>query len=132
MIGGIGTDIIEVARIQKLIDRQERFKKRIFTPAEIAYCERKKNKAQSYAARFAAKEAFLKAIGTGWRQGIAFKEIEVVNNARGKPEIFLHGKAGDYARQMGIRNIHVSLSHLGEIAVAFVTVEADPEASDSL
>ncbi|MBN1223867.1 MAG: holo-ACP synthase [Candidatus Aminicenantes bacterium] len=130
MIVGIGTDIIEVARIKKLIDGQERFKKRIFTASEIAYCERKKNKAQNYAARFAAKEAFLKAIGTGLRQGISFKEIEVVNNEHGKPEIFLYGTAKEFTLKMGVTNIQVSLSHLGEMAVAVVTAETQRDASN--
>ena len=123
MIVGIGTDIIEVARIERLMAGQKRFQKRIFTETEVAYCESKKNKAQNYAARFAAKEAFLKAIGTGWRQGVAFKEIEVVNNPQGKPEIFLSGKAKEIADNLGITNIQISLSHLKDIAIAVVAAE---------
>jgi len=125
MIVGIGTDIIEVARVERLLAKQKRFQKRIFTEIEIAYCESKKNRAQNYAARFAAKEAFLKAIGTGWRSGVAFKEIEVVNNERGKPEIFLSGTAKKFADNLGITNIQVSLSHLKDIAIAVVTVEKE-------
>jgi holo-[acyl-carrier protein] synthase len=125
MIVGIGTDIIEVARIEKLLAKQTRFQKRIFTEIEIAYCESKKNRAQNYAARFAAKEAFLKAIGTGWRGGVAFKEIEVVNNERGKPEIFLSGTAREFADNLGISNIQVSLSHLKDFAIAVVMAEKE-------
>jgi holo-[acyl-carrier protein] synthase len=123
MIVGIGTDIIEIARIERLLTKQKRFQKRIFTEVEIAYCETKKNNAQNYAARFAAKEAFLKAIGTGWRQGVAFKEIELVNNEQGKPEIFLSGKAKEIADNLGITNIQVSVSHLKDFAIAVVTAE---------
>lgn len=123
MIIGIGTDIIEVARIEKLLTKQKRFQQRIFTEIEIAYCESKKNRAQNYAARFAAKEAFLKAIGTGWRGGVAFKEIEVVNNERGKPEIILSGTAKKFADNLEIANIYVSLSHLKDFAIAVVTAE---------
>jgi len=123
MIVGIGTDIIEVPRIEKLLTKQKRFQGRIFTETEIAYCETKKNKVQNYAARFAAKEAFLKAIGTGWRQGVSFKEIEIVNNERGKPEIFLSGKAREFADDLGITNIQVSLSHLKDFAIAVVAAE---------
>ncbi len=125
MIIGIGTDIIEVARIEQLISKQKRFQGRIFTEKEIAYCELKKNKAQNYAARFAAKEAFLKAIGTGWRKGIAFKEIEVVNNEQGKPELFLSGTAKEFADNLGITNIQLSLSHLKDFAIAVVTAEKE-------
>jgi holo-[acyl-carrier protein] synthase len=123
MIVGIGTDIIEVTRIERLLTKQKRFQKRIFTEREIAYCETKKNKAQNYAARFAAKEAFLKAIGTGWRGGVAFREIEIVNNARGKPEMFLTGAAKEFADKLGITNIQVSLSHLKDFSIAVVTAE---------
>jgi len=123
MIIGIGIDIIEVTRIERLLTKQKRFQQRIFTETEIAYCESKKNKAQNYAGRFAAKEALLKAIGTGWRRGVSFKEIEIVNNERGKPEIFLSGKAREVADDLGISNIQVSLSHLKEFATAVVTAE---------
>ena len=125
MIVGIGTDIIEVARIERLLTKQKRFQKRIYTETEIAYCEAKKNNVQNYAARFAAKEAFLKAIGTGWRRGVAFKEIEVVNNEQGKPEIFLSGKAKEIADNLAITNIQVSLSHLKDYAIAIVTAEKE-------
>ncbi|MBN1198199.1 MAG: holo-ACP synthase, partial [Bacteroidales bacterium] len=93
MIFGIGTDIIEVERIHKVMERDIGFRKKIFTGKEIDYCESKKHKYQHYAARFSAKEAFLKAIGTGWRFGIRFADIEVTHDTLGKPGINLFGKA---------------------------------------
>ena len=93
MIFGIGIDNIEVKRIKKQIDGSTKFKEKIFTAEEIEYCESKKNYAESFAVRFAAKEAFLKAIGTGWAEGLQFIDIEILNGEKGKPEIHLHGKA---------------------------------------
>ena len=123
MIVGIGTDIIEVERIGRLLSKQKRFKERIFTRAEIDYCEHKTNRAQNYAARFAVKEAFLKAIGTGWREGIAFKEIEIKNDKKGKPELILSGTAKTITEQIGVTNIQVSISHLKDLAIGFVMLE---------
>jgi len=123
MVYGIGIDMIEVMRIEKQVSAGPRFIERIFTPHEIGYCEKKKNKAQNFAARFAAKEAFLKALGTGWRKGIAFKEIEVVNDELGKPEIVLYGKAKQMAEERKIIRIQLSLTHLKEMASAIVTLE---------
>src|ERR1039458_3542940 len=93
MIYGIGTDIIEVSRIEKVMGREIGFRDKIYTPGEIEYCETKKNKYQHYAARFSAKEAFLKAIGTGWRFGLRFADIDVYHDEYGKPLIRLSGKA---------------------------------------
>lgn len=123
MIYGIGIDTIEVARIHNQLTGGERFKTRIFTPAEIDYCEAKKNKAQNYAARFAAKEAFFKALGTGWRGGLAFTQVEVRNDSLGKPEIHVRGKAQELIEANGITNIQVSLTHLKDIASAIVILE---------
>ena len=123
MIYGIGTDIIEVGRIQKVMERDIGFREKIFTPGEIAYCETKKYKYENYAARFSAKEAFLKAIGTGWRFGIRFADIEVYHDEYGKPLIRLSGKAEQLSKDEGISKIHVSLSHLKELATALVVVE---------
>lgn len=123
MIIGVGTDIIEVDRIERLISKQKKFKERIFTPGEIEYCEHKINKAQNYAARFAVKEALLKAMGTGWREGVAFKEIEIVNNERGKPELILSGTAKMITEKMGVMNIQVSISHLKDLAIGIVILE---------
>jgi holo-[acyl-carrier protein] synthase len=124
MIVGIGTDIIEVNRIERLLSEQKRFKERIFTRVEIEYCEHKKNNVQNYAARFAVKEALLKAIGTGWREGVAFKEIEVKNNEKGKPELALSGTVKTITEEMGVKNIQVSISHLKDLAIGMVILEA--------
>jgi holo-[acyl-carrier protein] synthase len=123
MIVGIGTDIIEVNRVETLLSKQKRFRERIFTQGEIEYCERKKNKNQNYAARFAVKEAFLKAIGTGWSKGVQFKEIEVVNDEKGKPELVLSGTVKQISDEMGVTNIQVSISHLKDLAIGTVILE---------
>ena len=123
MIFGIGIDEIEVARIEKQIQKEAGFKERVFTSAEIEYCESKKYRAQHYAARFAAKEAFMKAVGTGWRDGLAFNEIEIVKDELGRPALVLYGKAKEITDKHKITNIHVSLSHIKELANAIVTLE---------
>ena len=124
VIYGIGIDIIEVSRIEKQISSErKRFREILFSENEIKYCDDKKSKAQNYAARFAAKEAFLKAIGTGLRDGLNWKNIEILNDELGKPEIVLHGKAKKIIKENGISNINVSLSHLKETAVAVVILE---------
>ncbi|MFO7981477.1 MAG: holo-ACP synthase [Candidatus Aminicenantes bacterium] len=123
MIFGIGTDIIEVKRIKRLIERSPRFRDRVFTEKEIDYCEKKKNRAPSYAARFAAKEAFFKALGTGWRKGVTFKDVEVINQPSGKPELVLYGKSKEMIKKYHIKNIQVSLSHVGESAHSVVVLE---------
>lgn len=123
MILGIGTYIIEVDRIRKVMERDLGFREKIFTPGEIAYCESKRIKYPHYAARFSAKEAFLKAIGTGWRFGIRFAEIEVIHDPLGKPEIRVTGKAEAWCKRKSVSKIHVSLSHLKEMATAVVLVE---------
>ena len=120
----MGTDIIEVKRIERLLSTQERFKERIFTRGEIEYCQHKKNNVQNYAARFAVKEALLKAIGTGWREGVAFKEIEVKNNEKGKPELLLSGTVKRITEEMGVTNIQVSISHLKDLAIGVVILES--------
>ena len=123
MIYGIGVDLIEVARIDERMEAEEGLKETLFTEREIAYCETKRFRGQHYAARFAAKEAFLKALGSGWRDGIAFREIEVVNDELGRPTCLVHGRAEAAARRQGIRNIQMSLSHIKEIASAIVSLE---------
>jgi holo-[acyl-carrier protein] synthase len=125
MIYGIGTDIIEVARIEKVMERDIGFRDKIFTPGEIAYCETKKHKFENYAARFSAKEAFLKAIGTGWRFGIRFADIDVFHDDLGKPFIRVTGKAKELITDLSISKIHVSLSHLKEMATAIVILECE-------
>ncbi len=123
MIIGIGTDIIEVERIRKHIEAGFGFREKVFTQKEIDYCESKTNKAQNYAARFSAKEAFLKAVGTGLRHGLAFTEIEVINDDLGKPEMILHGKALEFMKKMGATNIQISLTHLRDWVNAMVIIE---------
>lgn len=123
MVVGIGTDIIEVARVKKSIETIKGFKEKIFSEGEIEYCESKKNKYEHYAARFAAKEAYFKAIGTGWRHGLAFKEIEIAHDSLGKPLIILSGNAKDHADRSGYTNRQVSLSHIKETATAVVILE---------
>jgi holo-[acyl-carrier protein] synthase len=125
MIYGIGTDIIEVARIQKVMERDPGFRDKIFTPGEIAYCETKKHKYENYAARFSAKEAFLKAIGTGWRFGIRFGDIDIYHDDLGKPHIQTIGVAKELTDRLSISKIHVSLSHLKEMATAIVILECE-------
>lgn len=123
MIFGIGTDIIEVQRVGAVVAKGRDFIERIFAQQEIEYCENKRHKNQHYAARFAAKEAFMKALGTGWSHGIGFNQIEVTHAASGQPEIILHGKALEIADEMEIVRIHISLSHLKEYAIATVILE---------
>lgn len=123
MIYGTGIDIIEVERVKDQISKVIGLKEEIFTKKEIGYCESKKNKAQHYAARYAAKEAFFKAIGTGWRDGMKFIEIEILNNELGKPEVFLHGKIKKFCDSHTISNIHVSLSHIKNFVTAIITIE---------
>ncbi len=123
MVYGIGTDIIEVERVGALVDKGPSYINHVFTQREIDFCESKRNKHQHYAARFAAKEAFMKALGTGWNLGISFVQIEVVPDELGKPEIVLHGRALEYADQEEIIRIHVSITHIKELANAIVVIE---------
>ena len=124
MVIGMGTDLIETRRVQESINRfGERFLERIFTAGEIAYCMRKKNAAESFAARFAAKEAGAKALGTGISRGVSWKEFEVKREASGKPTLSLSGRAAELAGMMGIRRVELSLTHSRELAMAVVLVE---------
>lgn len=122
MILGLGTDIVDIARIAKSVE-EIRFRERVFSTHEITYCEAKANKAESYAARFAAKEAFFKALGTGWRGGMAFNEVEIQNDKLGKPSIHLIGTTAEIIAEKKISSIHVSLSHTKETAIATVIIE---------
>ena len=126
MVLGLGTDLIETRRVQQSIDRfGERFLERIFSPGEIAYCKRKKNAAESFAARFAAKEAGAKALGTGISHGVSWKEFEVKREVSGKPSLHLSGRAAELAVAMGVKRIQLSLTHSRELAMAVVVVETD-------
>jgi holo-[acyl-carrier protein] synthase len=123
MIFGIGTDMIEVERIAEKIGKDIGFKELVFSQNEIDYCEAKANKYEHYAARFAAKEAFFKALGTGWKNGTAFNEIEITNNEVGKPQITFLGKTAESIIEMKLGKIAVSLSHLKTMASAVVIIE---------
>jgi len=123
MIYGTGIDLIEVERIAQQVTDETRFRERIFSEKEIAYCETKPNKAEHYAARFAAKEAFFKALGTGWRGGLNFAEVEVLNDDFGKPELHFLGQTGELVAKQQFTAVHLSLSHLKSIAAAIVIIE---------
>jgi holo-[acyl-carrier protein] synthase len=123
LIYGIGTDIIEVDRLRKTMEADPGFRESIFTQDEIAYCESKTYKYQHYAARFCAKEAFMKALGKGLRSGILFKDIEVYHDEMERPWIRLTGTAKHAAEDLGVLKILVSLAHLREIANAAVILE---------
>ena len=124
MIVGTGVDLAEVARVRASIERfGARFVGRIYTPAEIAYAERKANKYERYAARFAAKEAAMKAIGTGWKRGVTWRDFEVANLPSGKPTLLFHGAAAEVARTLGVRNVALSLTHTAELGMAHVILE---------
>jgi holo-[acyl-carrier protein] synthase len=123
MIAGLGIDMIEVERVATKIGKEAGFRELVFSVKEIHYCETKTNKFEHYAARFAAKEAFFKAVGTGWMNGTAFNEIEIINDNSGKPEMMLLGKTLEMMAAAGIRNIFVSLSHLRNMATAVVIIE---------
>lgn len=124
MILGTGIDIVEVPRIAQSIERfGERFLSRVFTPAEIRYCDTKANRVERYAARFAAKEAAMKAIGTGMRGGVTWKDFEVGRELTGRPTMLFHGKAAQVAEKLGVRRSHLSVSHTEQHAVAYVVIE---------
>ena len=124
MIDGIGVDTIETARVKKQLAVDHGFKEAIFTADEIAYCDSKRNSAPYYAARFAAKEAFLKALGTGWAGGIRWQDVEILRKPGAAPTIQVHGLAATIAVEKGVRAVQVSLSHSDEAAVATVLLES--------
>jgi holo-[acyl-carrier protein] synthase len=123
MIAGLGIDIVEVERIEEKLQKNNGFRELVFSENEIAYCESRTNKFEHYAARFAAKEAFFKALGTGWLNGTAFSEVEITNNELGKPEITLLGGTHDVISAMGFNSMHVSLTHVKNMASAVVVLE---------
>jgi len=126
VIVGTGVDTAEVARIRASVERfGRRFLERIYTPSEIAYVERKANRYERYAVRFAAKEAGMKAIGTGWKRGVTFRDFEVANLPGGKPTLRLHGRAAEIARSIGAGAVHLSMTHTAEIGTAFVILERE-------
>ena len=126
MIYGIGVDLVSVQRIEKVIFRWGgRFVKRIFTDREARICYGRATSYSAFALRFAAKEAFSKALGLGMRKGIRWRDIEVFNDASGKPGLTLYGKAAEICKEKGINNIHLSLSDDGEYGIAMVVLEAN-------
>jgi len=126
MIVGTGVDITEVGRIKAAVERfGERFLKRVFTPAEVRYCMGKLNAAERLAARFAAKEAGMKAIGTGLRHGVTWQDVEVLRLPGQRPILKFSGKAAEFADRLGCKRTHLSLSHTKEQAIAYVILEGD-------
>lgn len=123
MIEGIGIDMIEVERVAEKIGKGAGFLELVFSPDEIAYCETKAHKFEHYAARFAAKEAFLKALGTGWTNGTSFNEIQIVTDEHGKPALQLLGETALTLAHLTNARLHVSLTHLKETASAVVVIE---------
>jgi holo-[acyl-carrier protein] synthase len=124
MIVGSGIDMVEIGRIQQSVDRYgQRFLDRVYTAAEQAYCLRKRKAAESLAARFAAKEAGAKALGTGISHGVGWLEIEVVREPSGRPTIAYHGRAAQIAACLGVRRAALSITHTGELAMASVVLE---------
>ena len=124
MIVGTGIDLVEVSRIAAAVERfGERFLNRVFTANEIRYCRSKQNAMERFAARFAAKEAGFKAIGTGWRHGVTWKDVEVGREPGGRPTISYSGKGAEFAAKLGVRRASLSLSHTAEQAIAHVILE---------
>jgi holo-[acyl-carrier protein] synthase len=124
MVIGVGTDMIEIARIERSVVRfGEAFLQRVFTPGEIAYCQAKKNSAESFAARFAAKEAGAKALGTGISRGVSWREFEVRRKPGQRPELHLSGRAAEIAESLGVRRLALSLTHSRELSMAVVIAE---------
>jgi holo-[acyl-carrier protein] synthase len=124
MILGTGIDIIEVERIAQRVGRDSGFRELVFSKDEMNYCDSKTSRFEHYAARFAVKEAFLKAVGRGWDSGLSLHEIEVVNEPNGKPALRLSGQTEKELAPLGIRFIHISLSHLKTMATAVVILES--------
>ncbi|HXQ27534.1 MAG TPA: holo-ACP synthase [Candidatus Acidoferrales bacterium] len=125
MIVGLGLDIAEIDRIEAAITRHGApFLERLFTPAEVAYCETHKNRYERYAARFAVKEAAMKALGTGWRRGVRWRDIEVTREPSGRPGLRLEGVAREFADRLGVKRISVSITHSGNLALAQVIFES--------
>ena len=127
MIVGSGIDLVEISRIEQSVERfGKRFLNRVYTPAEQAYCLRKRNSAESLAARFAAKEAGAKALGTGISHGVSWLEIEVVREPSGRPTIRFHGRAAEIAQRMGVGHVALSITHTSALSMASVVVEKLP------
>jgi len=125
MIVGTGIDIAEVPRIAESIQRfGDRFITRIFTEGEIRYCDSKANRIERYAARFAAKEAAMKALGTGWNRGVTWRDVEVSRQPGSRPTIVFHGKAAEFAEKLNTKHVSLSLTHTKDFAMAQVILES--------
>lgn len=126
MIVGTGIDVAEVERVRQTIERfGRRFIERVFTVEEISYCESKANKVERYAARFAVKEAGMKAIGTGWNRGVRWRDVEVRRSPGSRPTIVFYGKAAEFFANLGATRAHLSLTHTKEFAMAYVVLEGE-------
>jgi holo-[acyl-carrier protein] synthase len=124
LIVGLGLDIAEIDRIEAAITRHGApILERLYTPEEVAYCESHRNKFERYAGRFAAKEAAMKALGTGWRRGVRWRDIEVIRERSGKPSLALKGAAKRIAEELGTKNISLTITHSGNLALAEVIFE---------
>lgn len=123
MILGLGADLVRVARLKAALIRHPRLHQRLFTAGELAQCHAAADPYPKLGARFAAKEAFLKALGTGWAEGIAWTDVEVAGGGKSAPSLTLHGRAAELAAQMGVVARHLSLSHDGDYAFAVCTLE---------
>ena len=124
MITGLGLDVIETERVAEKIQKEQGFRELVFAAEEIAYCEPKAHRYEHYAARFAAKEAFFKALGTGWAEGTAWNEVLILGDEKGKPVLSLKGQTAETLRHLDLGKIQLSLSHLKTIAAAVVIIEA--------
>jgi holo-[acyl-carrier protein] synthase len=125
LIVGMGVDLAEVERVQVAIERRgERILRRLFTAKERGYCERSRNKFERYAGRFAAKEAAMKALGTGWRRGVRWVDLEVIREPSGRPTMALYGQSKKIAQRLGVKNIAVSITHTETLAFAQVIFES--------
>jgi holo-[acyl-carrier protein] synthase len=124
MIIGTGVDVVEIARFRKVMERlKDRFILRVFTPAEQKFCNAHRDPAPHYAARFAAKEALFKALGTGWARGVTWLDVETLRERQDAPAMSLHGEAQRLSTSMGVHKVHLSLSHSEQWAVAMVILE---------
>jgi holo-[acyl-carrier protein] synthase len=124
VILGIGLDVVETAKIQELLSApDQRFEELVFTAAERGDCAARADKVQALAARFAAKEACFKALGTGWNQGVSFRQVEVRRRESGVPELHLSGRALERSHELGVARLHVTLTHTGGVAAAAVILE---------
>ena len=115
---GLGIDLVDIARMKRILQRTPRFAEKVFSPAEREYCDSRANPEAHYATRFAAKEAVVKALGTGFTQGITVRDIEIARNAKGAPRVVLHGRALEIAREQGVQSLPISLSFTHDEAVA--------------